>query len=1110
MKKTISIILLVLIVFSMFVPGKVKAENASTGHSIEEVGAQIANWSIEFYNKHKNQCWYSLDFSDREQAYNAQINDTSAYLFDCVGWVSFAVHHATGLGDRTFTYFAQPQNPYVLGGFTKINVSITNEQEGKKQGLIPGDILIKSTASGGKHVGIYVGNNQVIHSTGNPLSSNTVAEFASSSNSSGSVIDYIARVSETLAKSANFEFIADGAILPSTPFASGFEFEGMPTNVSYGGSSTVVEWLFDKIWQFFSFLVGMIINLLKYAILGYISLTEKIVSDVLHKVEETQATSNINYIQYAYEKNINIYPPSFLELEKQEFTVKPIKAYSSNSSSSQITIVDSEDRYTIEDIIFNHIPILDVNVFANKPGGKDISTKSIVEIIRTTVATWYVSFRNLAIMALAVIVLYIGIRIALSTIPEKTGQYKTALGSWIASIVLIFVIHYFMIIVFNINDTLVSIFENASSNANTNEISIYETIVTRALDTRMSIGIPATIIYAVLVIYFIKFLFIYFKRYFTIMILIIIAPFICAKYAFDSAKGKRGTSLTSWMYDLTLNTLLQSVHALLYTVFMGIAVNLAVSSVWGFILALVFINFILKADKIFMQIFKFSRGASVGDVDKEFSKEDIAGAIVAYAYTKDALKYGWKGAKSLSKRAGRMGNSAYNTGLRAIYGNDAEKKAINNRNWIDSKLNKVDNWVGSNAKKFGFEGTSEKAQLRVLSRQGGEIGRGAKRTLQKKKDLRNKRFKSTMKIAKGIPLGIGGMLAGIPMFVVSPKAGYAMMSKGYKQYRELSKPKTDIPGYKTKYHGKAIIAQIATLGAYGVVHNARKDEEKQQKDEGKIGKTIEFIKQVDGSYDLAKEKWNEMSQNMNDKEKNTELNKIKTKVVECSETNISRAINNYLNTSGEKEINIDNVEDVMYGAIDALGIEENYTNKQIESLVEELKDSFNGSNYEGKDITEQVKNLSKDMHEKIMDIEKPINIEGDNTNTFALVSETMETNSQERIDDTNIDNVLDVAMNGAGIYNNNYSKDTIQEITDKVKANYHYDGASRDEQVNNLIREINSTVKDMNNKIEKNNDLARIFDKIEDVNQKAKKDVKTTIVDTDRLITEMRIKHDNE
>ena len=52
-------------------------------------------------------------------------------------------------------------------------------------------------------------------------------------------------------------------------------------------------------------------------------------------------------------------------------------------------------KYNIEDIIFNRVPILDINFFTNTAAGLQIEEGSPLQIIRITIATWYVSFRNL-------------------------------------------------------------------------------------------------------------------------------------------------------------------------------------------------------------------------------------------------------------------------------------------------------------------------------------------------------------------------------------------------------------------------------------------------------------------------------------------------------------------------------------------------------------------------------------------------------------------------------------------------------------------------------------------------------------------------------------------
>ena len=174
MKKIFSIVLLLLVSFMMFVPSRVLGEdkqnsNATTGHTVEEVGMQIATWAIQFCNDEdagKYTCLYNDNTNDdngspRSIAYNAQIAEGSTYEFDCVGWVSFAVHHATGIGNESFTIFASPTrygwNSYNFNrGFYE---EIWRNDAGvnglpRDVTVLPGDILVMDG-----HVGLYVGKN---------------------------------------------------------------------------------------------------------------------------------------------------------------------------------------------------------------------------------------------------------------------------------------------------------------------------------------------------------------------------------------------------------------------------------------------------------------------------------------------------------------------------------------------------------------------------------------------------------------------------------------------------------------------------------------------------------------------------------------------------------------------------------------------------------------------------------------------------------------------------------------------------------------------------------------------------------------------------------------
>ena len=130
---------------------------------------------------------------------------------------------------------------------------------------------------------------------------------------------------------------------------------------------------------------------------------------------------------------------------------------------------DEIKMYTIEEIIFNKIPVLNVNVFNTS----DTKEDSIAMRIRTTVATWYVSIRNISIVLLAFVLVYIGIRMSMATVASDRANYKKMLINWISAVLIVFFIHFIMIAVFYINDTLISMLDKSNK---TSDLPIYETI----------------------------------------------------------------------------------------------------------------------------------------------------------------------------------------------------------------------------------------------------------------------------------------------------------------------------------------------------------------------------------------------------------------------------------------------------------------------------------------------------------------------------------------------------------------------------------------------------------------------------------------------------------
>ena len=64
--------------------------------------------------------------------------------------------------------------------------------------------------------------------------------------------------------------------------------------------------------------------------------------------------------------------------------------------------------------------------------------------LRGVVSKWYVTLRNIALVMMMIILIYIGIRMLLSTIASDKAKYKQMLQDWIMALLLLFLMHYIM------------------------------------------------------------------------------------------------------------------------------------------------------------------------------------------------------------------------------------------------------------------------------------------------------------------------------------------------------------------------------------------------------------------------------------------------------------------------------------------------------------------------------------------------------------------------------------------------------------------------------------------------------------------------------------------
>lgn len=481
--------------------------------------------------------------------------------------------------------------------------------------------------------------------------------------------------------------------------ADEFYYQGLQQGSFAGQSSLSLEWLFNLISQLADYVAGFMTMMIKMVVVGWANIIVNIVTDAVDaitgeaveepvegngEVDGNSIGNTITTTNTTTGDTVNTYDDQKI-LENDEL-------YTPTSTELQ---PEGDDKLTIDKIIFNKVPLLDVNVFSDTAGGYKLKDDSSLQIIRDSVASWYYIIRNITIAVMLIILIYVGIRMAITTVASEKAEYKRMLVSWVVGFLIIFLIQYFLILVLNINSTILG-WIMKSQNSLGFEDGIYETVRRKAYEIKFSSGMAGTILYIILIILMIKFLYVYLKRFLAVCILIVMAPMMGASYAISKVRTGKAKAFTRWMKDYTLLVLIQSVHALIYTIFLTVVLKITNESLAGIVLALIVMNFMLKAANIFTSIFGMvgdktgskSLGTILGSDPKKEIFENIfkakaavsmvgsfaAGAVEFGKDLKDSLKTGTDRKKEVQAQAlglGNLGKKALGKSWRGIKNIDA-------------------------------------------------------------------------------------------------------------------------------------------------------------------------------------------------------------------------------------------------------------------------------------------------------------------------------------------------------------------------------------------------------------------------------------------------------
>ena len=630
----------------------------------ERAGNYVATFAINFFNN-----WSSDNHSFEDEdgnpvkteyspTYKIPSEGDSKYYFSKKSWIDFCYSFALSLSGTQL-----PSSHYGPSDstFEKIDVADLEddvlkikESEDKKEGtdttaelmnsgkIKPGDILVTSE---GDYL-LYVGGTKVIYATPN----DGVHPTNTGALKYDRIENYFVEVRRQLEKDHkdDEEFEAKYGLkqvyrLTETAasqisdakvrtifnergyYDSANKYEGIPKRGSYDGSkrTTVVGFVIDSLLTIAKFLVNLVLYLVRAVIVGWVDIFENFIQRNVLRL--SGHSSEVGFVDKLYGVSTTSY---------------------------------SGDRVTVESVLFNKLPLTDANFFNfEKAGGYDLIQDgqpiSWLYNIRKNLATIYVTIRYLSIAAMLIVLLYIGIRMVISNIANKKAAYGKMLTSWFMGLCIVIFIHFFMYGVLYINGVLVNIFMDQNTEiatqilgAGTDSLTLYDAIRTKAYSWNFYDGLIGLIMYIVVVYYLVRFIFIYLKRAVSIYVLAVFGSLVGVKYAIEKSSGKRSSNtLARWMKDYIFNVLLQSIHCLIYVTFMSLALKSALTSVSGLVVAILVLQFLLKADTIFMKIFNI-KGSLLDDTSKPPELRGIWSQAISASKT---LAVGW-GAMQFGKK----------------------------------------------------------------------------------------------------------------------------------------------------------------------------------------------------------------------------------------------------------------------------------------------------------------------------------------------------------------------------------------------------------------------------------------------------------------------------
>jgi hypothetical protein len=286
---------------------EVNAETSSSYNSVDDLRNNLVNWAKSFNDQYgyysstqvkqgykdstgnfKLICHYPASdvYNQRQASFDCggKLNSNGQYIFDCVGWVQFAIYYGLGIPSN----YTASEGMYVTPQQGIKDTDYFEKEDASE--IKPGDIIVYSN-----DIAIFIGDNQNLwmsHDSGCGLHigeadvdvATIIVRFKEEAVKVAKGYTKIDGVTNTSSSSQNSNSQSSASSNSINLDDLDFKLSGIPKTMSYKGTTKVVKNIFSLFAQFIDLLMGLIFGIIKASIIGWMNIIQVSVNYLLYNV----------------------------------------------------------------------------------------------------------------------------------------------------------------------------------------------------------------------------------------------------------------------------------------------------------------------------------------------------------------------------------------------------------------------------------------------------------------------------------------------------------------------------------------------------------------------------------------------------------------------------------------------------------------------------------------------------------------------------------------------------------------------------------------------------------------------------------------------------------